>query len=434
MMQFLFTQTPLAYFVASFWRDEAFSYLMAKLPLHTLLWSTAQDANPPLYYVLLKVWMGFFGSSEIAIRSLSLIFFWATLYIVFLILNDIYKLSEKKSIAYLLLFMINPLLHYYAFEARMYSMMAFFATLLFYAIMKKNYRLYAYTALFALFTHYFLILVIAFQVLFALLWFTKTEKKHLLLPLLKVSVWYIPWIILLLFARPPVGQSFWILTSKFKDLLLLPAIIFTGYERGTGVIYSYLPYLSFVIMGIIAVCMHFRVFHQKKRYLVLLLGWALGIPLFIFILSFWKPVFLPRYLIFVTVGLLTLLIVCIEGIKNRYVRIGTVALLVIFSLTFASAQVSLRTKSPLKKTFNSVNQQMLSTDIVYITHEYDFHPAQYYLPSKKIYMYKKRYEELPWFVGKVLINKESFRMSLPIYPEKAFIINNDGSYTVQSSR
>ncbi|PIV07924.1 hypothetical protein COS52_05390, partial [Candidatus Roizmanbacteria bacterium CG03_land_8_20_14_0_80_39_12] len=112
---------------------------------------------------LLKVWMGFFGSSEIAIRSLSLIFFWATLYIVFLILNDVFRLSEKKSIAYLLLFIINPLLHYYAFEARMYSMMAFIATLLFYALMKHKYKLYAYTAITAMFTHYFLFIVIAFQ-------------------------------------------------------------------------------------------------------------------------------------------------------------------------------------------------------------------------------------------------------------------------------
>jgi len=433
MMHFLFTKTPLAYFVASFWRDEAFSYLMAKLPLHTLLWSTAQDANPPLYYLLLKVWMGFFGSSEIAIRSLSLIFFWATLYVVFLILNDVFKLSERKSMAYLLLFIINPLLHYYAFEARMYSMTAFIATLLFYALMKRKYKLYAYTAITAMFTHYFLFIVIAFQAVFFFFSSHKTERKQFFLPLFKVGLWYIPWIILLLFAGPPIGQSFWVPTSNFRDFFLIPAIIFTGYEKTTWVIYKYLPHLSVVIAGIILVAVRLHAFHQKKRYLALLLGWALGIPLFIFILSFWKPVFLPRYLIFTNIGLLLLLIIGIEGIRNIRIRIGAIALLVIFSFIFATAQVLLRVKAPLKNTFNSIKQQMLKTDVVYVTNEYDFHPAQYYLPSRKVYIYKKTYEELPWFVGKVLIDKGSFRTSLPIYPERAFIVN-DKTYTIQSSR
>ena len=107
MIQFLFTRTPLAYFVASLWRDEAFSYLMARLPIHQLLWATAQDANPPLYYLLLKLWMGIFGTSEIALRSLSLIFFWATLYVVYLILKEVYALGTKKSLFYLLFFILQ---------------------------------------------------------------------------------------------------------------------------------------------------------------------------------------------------------------------------------------------------------------------------------------------------------------------------------------
>jgi len=352
---------------------------------------------------------------------------------VFLILNDVFKLSERKSMAYLLLFIINPLLHYYAFEARMYSMTAFIATLLFYALMKRKYKLYAYTAITAMFTHYFLFIVIAFQAVFFFFSSHKTERKQFFLPLFKVGLWYIPWIILLLFAGPPIGQSFWVPTSNFRDFFLIPAIIFTGYEKTTWVIYKYLPHLSVVIAGIILVAVRLHAFHQKKRYLALLLGWALGIPLFIFILSFWKPVFLPRYLIFTNIGLLLLLIIGIEGIRNIRIRIGAIALLVIFSFIFATAQVLLRVKAPLKNTFNSIKQQMLKTDVVYVTNEYDFHPAQYYLPSRKVYIYKKTYEELPWFVGKVLIDKGSFRTSLPIYPERAFIVN-DKTYTIRSSR
>lgn len=433
MIDFLFTKTPLSYFVASFWRDEAFSYLMARLPLHTLLWSTAQDSNPPLYYLLLKVWMGIFGTSEIAIRSLSLVFFWATLYVVFLILKDIFHLGHKKSLWYLLLFIINPLLHYYAFEARMYSMMAFIATLLFYALMKKKYKMYAYAAFFAMLTHYFLFFVIVFQLGYVLIWYTLTEKKQFFVPLFKMAFWYIPWLIVLFFARPPVGQAFWVLTSNMRDLPLLPAILFTGYEKEAWMIYPFLPHLSFAIGSLLIVGLFLRVFHKSKRIGVLMAGWALGIPLMIFVISFWKPVFVPRYLIFASVGLILLLIACVESIKNTSVRIAFITILSLFSLTFASTQVILRVKAPLKKTFTEIRSQMLNSDVVYVTSEFDYHPAQYYLPNKKIYIYKKTYEELPWYVGKILIDKNAFRTSLPIYPERAFILS-DKTFAIQSSR
>ncbi|MFH0773164.1 MAG: glycosyltransferase family 39 protein [bacterium] len=432
MMQFFFTKTPLAYFVSSFWRDEAFSYLMARLPVHTLLWSTAQDANPPLYYLLLKLWMGIFGSSEVAIRCLSLIFFWATLYVIYLIMKEVYRLGTKKSLFYLLLFIINPLLHYYAFEARMYSMMAFVATLLFYALMKKKYTLYAYTALTALFTHYFLIGVIAFQAFYIFFTSHKIERKRFFLPLIKSVLWYIPWIIILIIARPPIGASFWIPTSSWKDVFLLPAIILTGYEQDAWIVVPFLAYISLVISGIVAFGSLHHVSHTKKLHYLLLLGWSFGIPLAIFILSFVKPVFLPRYLIFASVGLVLLLVVCFESIKNKYVRFILIAIVVLFSLSYSSLQVLMRTKAPLNKTFRLVGKEMGKNDVVYVTHEYDFHPAEYYLPSKKVYIYKKSYGELPWFVGKVLMDKGAFTDTLPHYPERAFIVNNDGSYSVQS--
>ena len=72
-------------------------------------------------------------------------------------------------------------------------------------------------------------------------------------------------------------------------------------------------------------------------------------------------------------------------------------------------------------------------DVVYVTHEYDFHPAEYYLPTKHVYIYKKTYEELPWFVGKVLMDKKAFTDTLPHFPQRAFIVHNDGSLIIQSA-
>src|SRR3989339_1180240 len=142
MLNFIFTKTHLFFFTQSFWRDEAFSYFMAKKNVSEIIFLTAKDFNPPLYYLILHFWIKIFGGSEIALRSLSIIFFWATIYVAFLFLNDIFKIKLKKSFFYLIFFIVNPLLLYYAFEARMYTMFAFFASLSYYAFFKKDYRLY----------------------------------------------------------------------------------------------------------------------------------------------------------------------------------------------------------------------------------------------------------------------------------------------------
>ncbi|MCJ7826492.1 hypothetical protein MUP56_02660, partial [Patescibacteria group bacterium] len=69
----LFKNTPLFYFTQSFWRDEAFSVLLAQQPLSVIFQKTSVE--PPIYYMLLHFWIKFFGTSEIAARSLSFIGF-----------------------------------------------------------------------------------------------------------------------------------------------------------------------------------------------------------------------------------------------------------------------------------------------------------------------------------------------------------------------
>jgi mannosyltransferase len=53
------------------WLDEALTVNIAKLPLHDLPTYLKRDGAPPLFYVLLHFWMGIFGSSDVAVRSLS---------------------------------------------------------------------------------------------------------------------------------------------------------------------------------------------------------------------------------------------------------------------------------------------------------------------------------------------------------------------------
>ncbi|MGB9883604.1 MAG: hypothetical protein ACPLRN_03780 [Microgenomates group bacterium] len=181
MIDWLFTKTPLYFLTQSFWNDEAFSFLMAKKNIFEIISYSAKDYSPPLYYLILHFWIKIFGSSEIALRLFSFIFFWGVVYLGFLFLNEIFKFSLKKSFFYTLLIVINPLLVYYAFEARSYTLFAFLSGVSFYALLKNKKRLYLVSAILGLYTHYFMIFVILAQYLI------KKSKESL-----KAFIYFIP--------------------------------------------------------------------------------------------------------------------------------------------------------------------------------------------------------------------------------------------------
>ncbi|PIY68928.1 hypothetical protein COY90_03330 [Candidatus Roizmanbacteria bacterium CG_4_10_14_0_8_um_filter_39_9] len=440
ILNFLFTSTPLKFMVQSFWRDEAFSYLMAKRSILDLLILTARDANPPIYYLALKIWMTLFGSSEVALRSLSLIFFFATIYVVFLILTGTFGVSVKKSYLYLLIFVANPLLHYYAFEARMYTMLAFFASLSFYFLFQKKYTSFTVAVILGLYTHYFMIFTfIPYLIYFYMQGRILHERKALFQSLKNICLALCPWILFVVLIKIPQHAGFWIQKPTLETFIDLPALLLTGYEPDLWYLYMLLTPLSILLFGMIA----YGIFMFKKQNIrhrpkkvpltifYALIGWAFAVPVLILTVSFFIPIFLPRYMIFVTVGFLLLLIFLIEYMP-RQVQPFMFLFLIFFSVNYGTLQIDKRDKAHIQKPLLEIKKMLKEGDVVYVTHEYNFHPAQYYLGEKVVYMFGKTYEELPWFVGKILIPKEKIAASLPSYPHKAFILKDDLSYSIQA--
>lgn len=120
----------------SLWLDEAinvnvaqnldFISLITKYPLG--------DFHPPLYHIILKVWIGFFGSSEISVRIPSVMFGVGTIYTTYLIAKNLFE--KKTALIAATLVATAPLHIYYSQEARMYMLAAFFASLSVYFFVK----------------------------------------------------------------------------------------------------------------------------------------------------------------------------------------------------------------------------------------------------------------------------------------------------------
>lgn len=445
MFQFLFTKTPLKFYIQSIWRDEAFSYLLAKQNWFQILATTAKDSNPPLYYLLLNVWMLVFGHSEIALRTLSFFFFIATLYIVGLFLIEIMKVPVKQALLFLLLFVMNPLLDYYAFEARMYAMFAFMSVLSFYFLFKGDYKKYLIAALAGLYTHYFMFFVVAAQ--FAYLLYTDTRaswRKHLDM-YTKMAVLYLPWALFVFFSKPPVNQGFWVPKPDLKTLLNIPAILLTGFETEPWYVYKSLPLITLALVLVIALFVYKTFLSRRKgtahsvhassrrRHtpFTLLLFWTVIPLVMILAVSVFKPLLLPRYMIFLSVGFMLLIVYMLRSFKPGLMYL-LFAVLIFFSWRYGLFQAKYRNKQDLKTPLTEIKKIMGKNDLVYVTSEFNFHPAEYYVNDRQVYLFGKPYSSIPWFVGKVLIPESKLTNSLPVYPRKAFILDDSGHYTIQA--
>jgi hypothetical protein len=163
----------------------------------------------------------------------------------------------------------------------------------------------------------------------------------------------------------------------------------------------------------------------------MLIIWGVIIPLGVWIFSFIKPIFLPRYLIFTTVGFLLLLIYAIDQF-NILLRLLIILPLVLITINYHQLQIKEREKVNFRKLFQEINKVAGKNDLVYVTNELDYFSALYYFKTNQVYIYGKSYAEIPAFVGKVLIPKESIVIQLPRFPKKAFVINSDYSYNIQA--
>ncbi|HWE15115.1 MAG TPA: glycosyltransferase family 39 protein [Solirubrobacteraceae bacterium] len=110
------------YLGGQYWMDEAITTGISLHPLTAIPGVLRYDGNPPLYYALLHVWMSWFGDSETATHSLSLLLGLLTIPLGGWAAWTMF--GRRTAIMAALLFAFNGWLTAYAQETRMYELMA----------------------------------------------------------------------------------------------------------------------------------------------------------------------------------------------------------------------------------------------------------------------------------------------------------------------
>jgi 4-amino-4-deoxy-L-arabinose transferase-like glycosyltransferase len=105
------------------WWDEGWSLYFAASDVPTLLELTSVDIHPPLYYLLLRLWMAVAGSGIVSVRLFSVLIGTATVPLLFVVGRRLLGRSGGLLAASLLA--ISPLHIYYSQEVRMYGLVTF---------------------------------------------------------------------------------------------------------------------------------------------------------------------------------------------------------------------------------------------------------------------------------------------------------------------
>jgi mannosyltransferase len=145
----------------SLWLDEAWAVLISD-GSWSEMWAevTQEHAYQGFYYVLLHQWIGFFGESEFAVRSLSVLFGAATVPILYLLGRSL--VGRTASLAACLFLALSAYFIRYQQEVRGYTVLLFLLTLSTYMLVKAlregstwPWFVYVLASVLAVYTHLF---------------------------------------------------------------------------------------------------------------------------------------------------------------------------------------------------------------------------------------------------------------------------------------
>jgi hypothetical protein len=214
---------------AGFWIDEGISVGIAHHHLTAIPHLLRQDGSPPLYYLLLHVWIGWFGDGERATHAFSLIPSVACIPLAYWGARSLFGRTAGWACA--LLAAVDPYLTYYGQETRMYALAACLsivaATAYVHGVLLGRRRylpLLVLSLVLLLYTHNWSLFLCAGFVVATIL-FARDHWRKATLAGAVTFLLYAPWLPALLSQARHTGAP-WAMRPGFHALLLAPAAAF----------------------------------------------------------------------------------------------------------------------------------------------------------------------------------------------------------------
>lgn len=191
------------------WWDEGYSVFFATEALSHMAELTARDIHPPLYYALLHLWTGLWGSADpTVLRALSVLIGGVSVPVIWWVGRVLFPARPRIALIAALLLAVNPMHLFYSQEVRMYGLellLGLLSTGWFWRLWtaqtlphrRRAALVYGLITAAALYTEYY----VALLPLAHFLWAVWQSRRHpqTLMPLLAAdmlaALLYLPWLL-----------------------------------------------------------------------------------------------------------------------------------------------------------------------------------------------------------------------------------------------
>jgi mannosyltransferase len=415
--------TPLFYLIQSLWRDEAFSYFMAQPNILQIIKYTANDFNPPVYYTALHFWQMIVGKQDVFLRLLSFFAHLGTTYISWKFAKKFY--SNRFALFVALFMFFNPMLLYYAFEIRMYAFYAFFTISSAYFFYTKQWRWYTTTAVLGLYTHSFFPLIICSYIIY--LFIQKELSVKIFFRTILPCLFYLPWIpvIAIQFVH---SKDSWIFPVDAQLVKSSLGNLFSGYEGTPGDKWTDTFHLSLIIILFLLLGLR----NNKKLFSFFILPLVLPLGIILGYSFIGRPLYVNRYLIFVTVFEALAITLGIASIRTRLLRVSTATLWFALVIYINIWITPYHAKTDFKAAFAQINQQAKEDDYIFTRTPIAFLESVYYAAhTERVFVYNPEDKPVPNYIGAMLVFPDASRTSLPPAPSRTFLIDDDARYELR---
>ena len=308
--------------VQSLWYDEGFSVHLAGQSWGKILFG---ELNlPPLYHLLLGLWIRLAGYGEFAVRYLSV--WWGLLIVALGGLLATRLVGRRAGAFTALLLAVSPIEVWYAQETRMYAMLGaltlvsscLLARLLASPLAdwrgdkggdRRRWLLYALANIAAIYTHYYAALVLAAQAVWVLLYLCRSRDPKVarawLLAQAALVVALLPWLPVLWGQWRAANTTYWPGRLNLQFVARNTALGFAG--AGLTVSNEVALRLAIAILALAALGSLVGLARPSQRWGTLALVLLVIVPFAIFYLLVRdRPKFSPRYLLPIVPPLLAL--------------------------------------------------------------------------------------------------------------------------------
>lgn len=361
--------------------DEPFTIFHAQQSIWHILSMPAQgEPNPPLFTLLLHFWIKMTGIGPVAVRLLPLLF--NSLTVLFLYFSGKRFFGFWAGVLASGMFLFSSFHFFHGLEVRTYSLLSLATASSLYFILhllkepgsRKLTIALIVSNLALVYSHYFGWFVVIMQLAWVLFYIReKNIYRNILISFGVTVIAYLPFFLILFRQFLKSSQGTWVEPPKSGEEYFYQLQHFFNHSEVFNAV------LWVLASGVVYMTFMKSWKSINKDLLILFLWWFVPFTMMFFV-SFEIPVFISRYLIFISVGLYLFVAVAVTQIFNHNKYLVPVAVIILLAMMANRIRI-LPDDFSYREVSNStlfVKQNQQTSDVVILYPYYDELGFSYY--------------------------------------------------------